>query len=198
MIWVRASYGGVIGHTWGALKCAKMHQNGPKWTKIVHNGQYIMSEQKCFEFVLSNLSDLFMDNKKPWKGIGVSTTHGGAMELHMRCTIMHLSQKKIILVTWEKFKTVYSVMLWWPFWSIFIHFGAFWCASYHVQPHNPSMTSISPFKCPSNPEKDNKSYSRQIQISLLYHAMVKILVHFGHLVHFMCNPMTPPWIVLTP
>ena len=89
-------------------------------------------------------------------------------------------------------------MLWWPFWSVFIHFGAIWCASYYVQPHDPSMTSISPFKCPSNPEKDNKSYSTQIQISLLYHAMVNILVHFGHLVHFMCNPMTPPWIVLTP
>ena len=64
MIWVRASYGGVIGHTWGALKCAKMHQNGPKWTKIVHNGQYIMTEQKCFEFVLSDLTltyTIFLD-----------------------------------------------------------------------------------------------------------------------------------------
>ena len=72
MIWVRARHGGVMGHTWGALKCAKMYQNGPKWTKIVQNGQYSMTEQNCFEFVLSNLSDLFMDGKKPWKGIGVS------------------------------------------------------------------------------------------------------------------------------
>ena len=52
------------GH-WSHMGCTEMRQNAPKGTKIVHNGQYIMTEQKCFEFVLSNLSDLFMDNKKP-------------------------------------------------------------------------------------------------------------------------------------
>ena len=42
---------GFWGHTLGAPKCTKMDQNG-------HG---IMTKQKCFEFDLSDLNDLFLD-----------------------------------------------------------------------------------------------------------------------------------------
>ena len=39
----------------------EVHQNEPKWSKMDQNGHHIMTEQKCFELVLSVLYDLFLD-----------------------------------------------------------------------------------------------------------------------------------------
>ena len=39
----------------------EVQQNGPKGTKMDQNGQYVMTEHKCFELVLSDLNDLFLD-----------------------------------------------------------------------------------------------------------------------------------------
>ena len=36
----------------------EVHQNGPKMDR---NGHHNMTEQKCFEFVLSDIYDLFLD-----------------------------------------------------------------------------------------------------------------------------------------
>ena len=41
------------------------------------NGHHIMTELKCFKFILSDSYDLFLDYKDTSKGIGVSTSHGG-------------------------------------------------------------------------------------------------------------------------
>ena len=61
------------------------------------NGHHIMTELKCFKFVLSDSYDLFLDYKDTSKGIGVSTSHMGvrghgvAHEVHQnapKCTKM--------------------------------------------------------------------------------------------------------------
>ena len=60
---------------------------------------------------------------------------------------------------------------------------------------------ISPLKCPSNPEKDYISHPGQLWNSMICHAMATILVNsypfWCILVHLICNPMTPPWLLLT-
>ena len=43
------------------MGCTKMHKNAPKQTKMDQNGHHIMTEQKCLEFVLNDLCDLFLD-----------------------------------------------------------------------------------------------------------------------------------------
>ena len=120
---------------------------------------------------------------KSWRGLGV--------------------KKWIILVTWDKFKTLCSVMLWWPFWCMLVHFGAFWCTSCATPwPHNDLHWLIYSSKCPFTPEIVHISHSGQIWNNLLCHAMDTILVHYGALwcilVNLMCNPMTPWWLAPTP
>ena len=80
-----------------------------------------------------------------------------------------------------------------PFWSIFVRFGPFWCTSWATPwPLHDLYWLLSPSKCPSNPEKDQISHSRQIwnTLTLSYYGD-----HFGPfwsiLVHLMGNPMTP-------
>ena len=43
------------------MSCTKMHKNEPKLTKMDQNGHTIMTEQKCFELVQSDLLYLFLD-----------------------------------------------------------------------------------------------------------------------------------------
>ena len=38
-----------------------VHQNAPKWTNLDQNGQQSMTEQKCFNFVMSDFFDRFLD-----------------------------------------------------------------------------------------------------------------------------------------
>ena len=83
------------------------------------------------------------------------------------------------------------------------HFGSFWCTSCAtLQPLHDLFWLLSLFKCPFTPEMDHISHSGQICNTLLSHGTVTILVHFGAfnaiLVHLMCNPMTLPWLALTP
>ena len=114
-----------------------------------------------------------------------------------------LIQKWITFFTQDIFKILCSVMVQWPFLCILVHFDAFWC----IQCVTPWLVHDllwlpSPFKCPLTPEMDYISHSGQIQNTLLCHAMETTLVHFGQfwclLVHLMCNPITPPWLSLTP
>ena len=91
-------------------------------------------------------------------------------------------------------------MLWEPLWCILVNFGAFWCIPCATAwPLNDFLWLLYPSKCPF---MDDISDSGQIWNTLLCHAMDNILVLFGAfwciLVHIMCNPMTPPWLALTP
>ena len=102
---------------------------------------------------------------------------------------VHLIQKKIILVTQDKFETVCSVMLWCPSWSILVHSGAFWCTSCATPwPLHDLLWLLSSFKCSFNPKMDHISHSEQIRNTWLSHSMETILLHFGPfwciLVHF--------------
>ena len=87
-------------------------------------------------------------------------------------------------------------MLWCPFWSIQVYFGAFWCTLRATpQPFQDLFWLLSRFKFPSNPEIDYIRNSGWIWNSF---ALSCCIEHFGPfwciLVQLMCNPMTPPWL----
>ena len=102
--WLIWSSSGLNGHLKGNRSQYKswrghgvtheMHQNALKCTKMHQNGHHLMTEQNCFEFVLSDLYDLFLDWMDTWKGIGARTSHGGILGSHMRCTKMHQNEPK--------------------------------------------------------------------------------------------------------
>ena len=82
-------------------------------------------------------------------------------------------------------------MLWPPFWSIFIHFVAFWWTLFATKwPLHDFYRLLSPFKCPSYLEKDHISHSGRIGNSVLCHAMVSILVLVGAC---WCTSCATPW-----
>ena len=100
------------------------------------------------------------------------------MGSHMKCTKMH-----------------HNFGL---FWSVLIHFGAFWCTSC-VTPRSlhDLLWLLSPFKCPFNPEKDHISHSGKIRNTFAlswygdhFGAFWCILVHFGA---FWCISCVTPW-----
>ena len=130
------------------------------------------------------------------------------MGWRMSCTkiqflvLVHL-MCKAILVTEGKFETFWSVLQWWPFGCILVHFGSFWCTSSATPwPLHDLLGLLSTSKCPFNPKMDHISHSWQNRNNLLCHAMETTLVHFDQfwclLVHLMCDPMTPPWHALSP
>ena len=91
-------------------------------------------------------------------------------------------------------------MLWWPFWSIFVHFGA-----HHGWPHHPSMTGFDSYPLSSVHLIQKWLISEtqdKFKTLLLCHAMLKIWINFGSfwsiLGHLMGDPTTPLWRVLTP
>ena len=162
---------GSWGRTWGALKCTKMHQNGPKWTKIV---------------------------------VHFGALHVWTHDPSMACTDsyplsrVHFIQKKIILVTQDKFETL---LLCHDIVNILVHFGQFGtylCILVHLMydPMTPPWLILtwllSPFKSPFNPEKDHISHSGQIRNTF---APSWYGYHFGPfwfiLVHLMGDPTTP-------
>ena len=133
---VRTSHGGVMGLL---MRCTKMHQNAPKCTKMVS----IALQSKVFwispKWLMWSISGVnghlegCRSQSKSWRGYGV------AHEVHQNAP-----KKWITLVTQDKFEILCSVMLWWQFWCILVHFGA-----PHVQPHNPSMTCSDSYTLPS-------------------------------------------------
>ena len=94
---------------------------------------------------------------------------------------IHLIQQWIIFVTQDKFETL---LLCWPFGSILVHFGPFWCTSWVTPPPlHDCFWLLPPFKCPFNPEMDHISHWGHIQkkifIVMLWWPFWSILVHFG-------------------
>ena len=107
---------------------------------------------------------------------------------------VHLIKNWIILVTQDRFEMFCSVMLWWPFWCILMHFGAFWCTSCATPwPLHDLLWLLYPSKCPFTPEMDHINHSGLIQITQLWHAMYTILVHFGAFGAFWCTYCATPW-----
>ena len=148
----------------------QMYKNAPKCTKMDQNGNHIMTKQKCFEYVLRDLYDLLLDQMDTWKGIGVSTSHGGVIGSHIRCTKMHQNVSK---------RT-----------KIDQNCGAFWCTScVNPWPLHGLYWLLSPFKSPFYPEKDHISHSGQIRNTFalswysehfgLFWSIWYIFVHFG-------------------
>ena len=79
----------------------------------------------------------------------------------------------------------------WPFCSILLHFGA-----PHVRPLHDSHWLLFPSKCPFNPEKDHISHSGQNQnTSAVSYNGDHVGAFWCILVHLMCDPMTPPWLL---
>ena len=79
-----------------------------------------------------------------------------------------------------------------PFWSILVHFCAFWCNSCVTPwPLHDLHWLFSPFKCPFNPEKDIISHSGQIRNTF---ALSWYSDHFGPFwsifVHLIGDPST--------
>ena len=187
-------YLGVVGLH---MRCTKMNQNQPKWTKVDARTteEKFVSSMCCNAIVTIFVAFWCISQATPRSYMSWSDSYP--------LPSVHLIQKKIIFDIQDKFETVCYTMLWRPFWSIFIRFGAFWCTSYATPwPLRDFYWLFSPFKCPPNLEKYLVSHLGQIWNCLLYHAMVSILVHIGpfwwYLVHLMCDPMTPRWLVLTP
>ena len=111
---------------------------------------------------------------------------------------VHFIQKKIILVTQDKFETL---LLCHDIVNILVHFGQFGtylCILVHLMydPMTPPWLILtwllSPFKSPFNPEKDHISHSGQIRNTF---ALSWYGYHFGPfrfiLVHLMGDPTTP-------
>ena len=105
-----------------------------------------------------------------WKGIGVSTSHGGVIGSHIRCTKMHQNVSK---------RT-----------KIDQNCGAFWCTScVNPWPLHGLYWLLSPFKSPFYPEKDHISHSGQIRNTFAlswysehfgpFWSIWYIFVHFG-------------------
>ena len=89
------------------------------------------------------------------------------------------------------------------FWCILVHLGAFWCASYATPwPLHDLLWLLCPSKHPFTPEIDHMSHSGQISNYFALRCNGAHFVLFGPfwciLVRLMCNPMTPPWLALTP
>ena len=106
-------------------------------------------------------------------------------------------------ITQNKFEIPCSVMLWTSFKNILVHLGAFWCASYATPwPLHDLLWLLCPSKHPFTPEIDHMSHSGQISNYFALRCNGAHFVLFGPfwciLVHLMCNPMTPPWLALTP
>ena len=71
-----------------------------------------------------------------------------------------------------------------------VHFGAFWCTSCAAPwPPNDLLWLLSSFKCPFNLEINHISHWGQIRNTLLCHAMIAQLVHFGA---FWCTSCVTP------
>ena len=102
----------------------------------------------------------------------------------------HFIQKWVILVTQDKFETP---LLCWPFGSILVHFGLFWCTSWVAPPPvHDCFWLLSPFKCPSNPEMDHISHWGHIQKKFSLSCYGDHLGPFWFiLVHLMGDPTTP-------
>ena len=103
----------------------------------------------------------------------------------------------------NKFEIPCSVMLWTSFKNILVHLGAFWCASYATPwPLHDLLWLLCPSKHPFTPEIDHMSHSGQISNYFALRCNGAHFVLFGPfwciLVRLMCNPMTPPWLALTP
>jgi len=209
------------GHTWGALKRSKLHQNG----------HHSMTEQSVSNFsCVANMIDVrtsqggvigiqkwiilvTQDKFKTlcsvllWGLFWSILVHFGAHPVQphdptMTCTdsstlpSVHLLQKWIVLVTQDKFEILRSVMQWTPFWCIIMHFLTFWCTLCATPwPLHDLLWLLYPFKCPFIPEMELSSHSGQIRNALLSHGTVTILVFFGAfwsiLVHFVGDPTTP-------
>ena len=158
-----------------------MDQNGPEWSPgLVSNLSRVTN---IIFFLISWTLEREQDSVQ------------GVVGLHMRCAKKHRNQPKLTKLdaqtTEEKFVTSMCCN------AIVTIFVEFWCISRATLcPLHDLIGLISPFKCPSNPEKDHIGHSGQIQNSLLCHAMTTILVHFYPFwciqVHLTCNPMTPP------
>ena len=92
---------------------------------------------------------------------------------------VHLFHERTIIITQGKFETLCSVLLWWPFWWIRMHFGAFWCTScttpwpFHDLLWLLSSSGVHSLKI------DHISHLEEILNTLICHDMVAILVHFG-------------------
>ena len=92
--------------SWGGGRVThEVHRNGPKWTKIGFDGHDSMTKQKCFEFILSDQYDSFLDKMDTWKGKWVRTCHEGVVRSPMRCTKMDQNGPKwtwLVTVAWPR------------------------------------------------------------------------------------------------
>ena len=170
------------------MKCTKMHHNfGPFWSILVHFGAFW-----CISCVtlwpLHDLYWLLSPFKCPFNPEKDHIGHSGQI-------------RNTFALSWysEHFGPFWSI------WYIFVHFGA-----PHVWPHDPSMTytDLTPIPFQESIFSRKRSYkslrtnSKHFCSVMIWLPFWCILVHFSAfwciLVHPMSDPMTPPWLVLTP
>ena len=214
------------------MRCTKMHQNGPRCTKMFSIAWQSKVFQICPEWLIRSISGphdpsmtcsdfyplLSVHLIKKWiilvtqdkfktlcsimlwwlfwcNWLRFSAPHVWPNDPSMTYSdfypllSVYLIKNWIILVTQEKFEILCSVMLWWPFCCILVHFGAFWCPSCATPwPLHDLLWLLYPSKCPFIREMDLISHSGQIQNALLSLGTVTILMHFGSfwsiMVHF--------------
>ena len=200
--WLKWSFSGLDGHlkgdmsqikSWRGLGVAhEVNQNAPKWTKMDQNGHHGMF-QICPEWLIWSFSWFpghLRGNRIQNKGLWGCTW--GAQ----KGTKISQYGPKSSPDNWGKI-CYFNVMQCNcdHFCGILVHLTSNPMPFYYL------IGLLSPFKCPSSPEKDYISHSGQFWNNLLCHAMVTILVHLYPfwciLVHLICNPMTPPWLLLT-
>ena len=87
--------------------------------------------------------------------------------------------------------------------TILLHVGPLLCIFVYIMcdPMTPPWLALTPLPFQESIYYRKGSY-KSLGTNLLCHALDTILMHFGAfwciLVHLMCNPMTPPWLALTP
>ena len=138
-----------------------------------------------------------------WKQIGVGASHGGVMGLHMRCTKSHQNTPKCTIShSGQTRDTLFCHAMV----TILVHFDAFWCILVHLMcnPLTPPWLALTPLPLQVSIHSRNGSY-QSLRTNSNHSALTCYVQHFSAfwcfwciLVHLMCNPMTPPWLALTP
>ena len=140
-----------------------------------------------------------------WKGIGVRASHGGVMGLHMRCTKMHQNGPKyteMVSIAWQS--KVSRICPEWLIWSIYGLNGLLEedrIQSKSLRGHG--FTHEVHQNAPKWTKMHQKGHHSMTEQSISNLSWVTNVIHFFSafwcvLVHLMCNPITPPWLALTP
>ena len=143
------------GCTWGVPKCVKMDQ---KWSKINKKWAKMVTmswPSMIFFWGRCILVHLMWETMTPPLVVLTPIPFQGFLQSINR-------SDKLLRTNSKQFC---SVMLYWPFWTILVHFGPFWRIS--VWAMTPPWLVLTHIMCPSNPDIDVISHYAQQDTKIL-------------------------------